>query len=153
MNNISGSIEMFWQKFLSQTNRDKNIKYSDCFQFGQSADELLDLVLKGIKKATSSSLWAYELESERLPQVGDLSVVTDSDGNPKCVIEIMAVTIILFGDVTYDICKREGEDQTLQTWQKNHRDFFTEEGKDIGYEFSLDMPIVFEDFKVVYEEL
>jgi uncharacterized protein YhfF len=52
--------------------------------------------------------------------------------------------------MTYDICKREGEDDTLESWQKGHRHFFTEEGKELGYVFSESMPVIFEDFKVVY---
>ena len=54
--------------------------------------------------------------------------------------------------MTIDICKREGEDDTLESWQQGHRHFFTEEGKAMGYEFSETMPVVFEDFEVVYRK-
>lgn len=93
----------------------------------------------------------YEIEGERIPQVGDLSIVTDWEGVPRCVIETTKITIIPFSEITYDICKREGEDDTLESWVKGHAHFFKEEGKQIGYEFSDNMPVVFEDFKVVYQ--
>lgn len=51
--------------------------------------------------------------------------------------------------MTYDIVKMEGEDDTLESWQKTHKRFFTEEGKKLGYDFSEDMPVVFEEFEVV----
>jgi uncharacterized protein YhfF len=54
--------------------------------------------------------------------------------------------------MTYDICKREGEDDTLESWQKNHKKFFTEEGKAIGYKFTENMLVVFEDFELLYQE-
>ncbi|WP_273324222.1 ASCH domain-containing protein [Vallitalea guaymasensis] len=108
-------------------------------------------MLIGQKQATASSLWGYEIEGEHVPEVGDLSIVTDWEGVPRCVIETTQVTIIPFSDITYDICKREGEDDTLESWREGHIRFFNKEGKELGYEFKDDMPVIFEDFEVVYQ--
>ena len=148
------SIEKFWNEFLEFSN-DKTLTYTDCFHFclnKKDANELLDLVLSGKKKATSSGLLGYTNCNERIPQVGDLSIVTDFDNSPKCVIETVCVNIIPFNQITFDICKREGEDECLETWQKGHRNFFIQEGKALGYEFTEDMPVVFEDFKVIFSK-
>ncbi|MGN0168201.1 MAG: ASCH domain-containing protein [Acetatifactor sp.] len=148
-------IETFWKRFLKETGRNEDTKYVECFHFELTeywANELLRLVLIGQKKATSSSLLGYEIEGERIPEKGELSIITDWDGTPRCVIETTAVTILPFRDITYDICKREGEDENLKTWQDGHRAFFTKEGRELGYEFTEDMPVVFEDFEVVYQE-
>lgn len=145
----------FWKRFLKATDRADDFKYFECFHFDAnkaSADKLLRLVLKGKKTATSSSLLAYKGDNSPLPKVGDCSIVTDWDGVPHCVIETTRVTILPFREMTYDICKREGEDDTLESWQKGHIAFFTEDGKASGYTFGWDMPVVFEDFKVVYTE-
>ena len=40
----------------------------------------------------------------------------------------------------------------LQSWQEGHRAFFTEEGKELGYEFSEDMPVIFQEFNVVFRK-
>ncbi len=114
-----------------------------------AANYLLKLVLEGKKKATASSLWGYELEKEPLPEAGQLSVITYWDGTPGCVVKTTNVRIIPYRDITYDIAKLEGEDDTLESWQKNHEAFFTAEGKELGYPFSPDMPVVFEEFQVV----
>ncbi len=146
--------EMYWDKFIKETKRDASIRYIDCFHFELTeglANELLELVLQGIKNATSSSLIAYEVTGERIPQAGDLSIVTNWRGEPKCIIETTSITIIPFEDITYDLCKREGEDDDLESWQKGHTTFFKNEGIQLGYEFSIDMPVVFEDFKVIYK--
>ena len=148
------SIDMFWNRFLKESNRIETTKYLDVFHFELTkkwANELLRLVLIGQKKATSSSLWGYEIEGENIPKVGDLSIVTDWEGVPRCVIETVDVTVIPFSDMTYDICKREGEDDTLDSWHVGHIRYFKEEGNELGYEFSDDMPVVFEDFEVVYQ--
>ena len=147
-------INTFWETFLRETNRDKSTKYLEVFHFELTekwANELLRLVLIGQKKATVSSLLKYELDGEPIPKIGDLSIVTDWEGIPRCVIETTKVTIIPFSDITYDICKHEGEDDTLESWVKGHVRFFKEDGKELGYEFTDNMPVVFEYFESVYQ--
>ena len=148
-------VNGFWRRFLQATGRDESESYSSVFHFELTeywANELLRLVLEGKKKATCSSLGSFKMEGEELPSEGDLSVITDWDGNPRCVIETTHITILPFRDMTFEICKREGEDECLETWVKGHTRYFTDEGKELGYEFSPDMPVVFEDFKVIYSE-
>lgn len=147
------TVDEFWNAFLLEKGKDDDTQYIDCFHFELTekwANELLRLVLFGKKQATSSSLFAYEISGDRVPQIGDYSIVTDWDGNPKCVIETTDITILPFKDITFDICKREGEDDSLESWQKGHIKFFTDDGKELGYTFSENMPVVFEDFKVVF---
>ena len=148
-------IEDFWHRFLIEKRLSPDSTYFDCFHFELTekwAEELLRLVLLGKKKATASSLYAFEKENLRLPEVGDFSIVTNWAGEPKCVIQTSKVRILPFREMTYDICKLEGEDDTLASWQRGHQRFFTEEGKELGYEFTEDMPVVFEEFEVVYQE-
>ena len=110
---------------------------------------LLDLVLKGQKRATASSVLGYQIEGEEIPKEGNLSVITYWDGNPRCVIKTTRGRIIPYKDITFDIAKLEDEDDTLESWRKNHEKFFTEEGKDLGYKFSEEMEVIFEEFEVI----
>lgn len=147
------TINQFWHNFLIETEQDLNLLYIEAFHFELTetlANNLLALVLRGKKQATASSLLAYTKQNSRIPTVGDYYIVTDWNGLPHCVIQTTAVTILPFEAITYDICKREGEDDNLESWQSGHRMFFINEGKVLGYQFSEDMPVVFEDFKVVY---
>ena len=59
-----------------------------------ACNSLLDLVLKGQKRATSSSLAAFELGGETMPKEGELSVITDWDGNPRCVVRTKKLHIL-----------------------------------------------------------
>ncbi len=110
---------------------------------------LLSLVLQGKKRATSSSLAGYQNSGEKPPEEGELSVITDWDGNPRCVIRTVRVTRLPYKDITFDLARREGEDDTLESWRNSHEKFFREEGKELGYEFTEDMTVVFEEFEVV----
>ena len=143
----------FWQDFLRDTGLDKNTSYSDCYYFAlneEIANSLLELVLSGKKQATASSLLAYEKEQAPLPQVGEYSVITDFDGEPWCVVQTKQVRVIPFNEMTFVICQAEGEDENLASWKNGHRKFFNSEGETLGYQFTETMPIVFENFKMIY---
>ncbi len=115
------------------------------------ADELADLVLVGVKRATASLQWAYAGENDPLPQVGDLSIITNWDGDPLCIIVTTEVTITPFNAVSAEFAAAEGEgDRSLAYWRKVHWDFFSEECAEIGRGPAEDMPVICERFKVVY---
>lgn len=135
--------DSYWKKFLEETGRPADLAYTDCFHFDVTeewAGKLLALVLEGKKRATASSLHFFEARKMPLPKAGDCSIVTDWAGTPRCVIETTGVTILPFREVTFDIAKREGEDETLASWQENHIRFFTQDGEAEGYVFTWDMP-------------
>lgn len=113
-----------------------------------AANYMLKLVLEGNKRATASSLWGYQNE-ETIPREGEISVITWWDGTPGCIVKTTKVRIILYRDMTFDVAKLEGEDSDLESWQKNHKAFWLEEGSVLGYVFSEDMPIVFEEFEIL----
>jgi uncharacterized protein YhfF len=149
----TGSIEKFWAEFLRLTGRDASHRYAYCFYFGWNealAEELLALVLAGRKRATCSSARSFEIEGDPLPKAGDMSVVTNWAGEPKCVIETTRVRVLPFREVGFDMAVREGEDDTLESWRQGHIRAFTHDAQAMGFEFSEDMPVVFEDFTVIY---
>ena len=120
------------------------------FELSESASNyLLNLVLEGKKKATSSSLKSFELGLETMPKEGSLSVITDWRNKPRCIVKTKRVLILPYKEMTFELARLEGEDEDLASWQKSHERYFREEGKELGYFFSPDMEIVFEEFEVV----
>ncbi len=122
--------------------------YFECFAFGDSpemADELLALVLSGKKTATVSVV----LEGEPTPGVGDLSLVLDGQGNPACVIKTVHVEVVRFCDLTWDMVKLEGEDETFEQWRSGNFGYWTCDAARRGYDFSDQTPITYERFEVV----
>ena len=129
-----------------KNNTDKN--YFECFAFGDSpemADELLALVLAGKKTATVS----VYLEDEQTPSVGDLSLVLDGRGNPACVIKTVYLEIVKFCDLTWDMVKLEGEDETFEQWKAGNIGYWMRDAAKRGYTFTDQTPITFERFVVV----
>lgn len=125
-------------------------------QFGDSpalADELLELVLHGPKRATAGSLAAYEHEGAPLPAVGDHWVVVDGSGRPRVVLRTAEVRVGPLSSVDDAFARDEGEgDRTRATWLADHEAYFRRELASLDLRFDPDMPTVFERFDVVYTE-
>jgi uncharacterized protein YhfF len=93
----------------------------------------------------------FEAENRRPPSTGDLSVVTSYRGEPLCVIETLATETVPFEEVTDVFAAKEGEgDGSLRYWREWHRAFYGRECRRIRREPALRMPIVCEEFAVVY---
>ena len=116
----------------------------------EQADELLDLVLSGEKTATASAAWDYEAEGEPLPKVGELSIVTDSQGRPRALLQTTSVDVRPFDEVDAEHAYLEGEgDRSLEFWRRVHEQFFTDHAEH-GHGFSMTMPVVLERFDLLY---
>lgn len=114
----------------------------------EQADDLLGLVLEGTKTATASAFEDYEAEGESVPLVGDLSIILDGSGSPRAVLEITAIDIVAFAQVSAEHAHAEGEgDRTLDSWQRLHGEFWREHA---AAGFSEDMAVVCERFRVVH---
>lgn len=148
------SVEILWNDYINENPEKKNIKTPVSFYFCDNefdANECADLVVRGTKRATATSLWWYEKNNEPLPRVGDQYIITDWNGNAKAVIEITKIELVPYNKVTSEFAKIEGEgDQSLEYWKKAHKDYYTREMKPFNDQFSEKMIIVCEQFKAVY---
>ena len=129
-------------------------RFLEAFHFCDNeadANELAELVLQGTKRATASLRWVYEAENEPLPKVGDLSVVTNWDGDPLCVIETTQVDVVPYDRVSEEFAAVEGGgDGSLRYWREAHWPFFSRECASLGREPTQEMPVICERFRVVY---
>ena len=151
------AIKTYWQKFLSTIPADSpyhSKTYSEG-GYGDSPelmDELIQLVLQGRKTATCSSLWEWEAEGNPIPKVGDVWIEFDGNDNPVCITETVEVTIRNYNEVDADFARAEGEgDLSLEYWREAHKNYFSRVLPKIGKEFSEEMPLVCERFRVIYE--
>ncbi len=150
------TVKKMWKEFLKSIGDNHHItnRSYQAWHFcdnKEDANELAELVLQGKKRATASAVWCYKAEGESLPSPGNYSIITDFSGSAKCVIETTLINVVPFNKVSAEFAAKEGEgDLSLEYWRKGHRDFFTRDMAEIGREFSEDMPVVCEEFKVVY---
>ena len=149
-------IEDYWRAFLGSASA-KTGEISDRYETWHfcddrdSADKLASLVIAGVKTATSSLVWTYEAENEALPVAGNISIITNWDGDPVCIIETMEVQIHPFNEVSAQTAWDEGEgDRSLEYWRGVHWDYFSRECASLGREPAETMPVINEWFRVLY---
>ena len=151
------SIQAYWQRFLSTLPTDSPY-YTKSYSKGgygdspELANELVHLILIGKKTATCGSLWEWEEEGKGLPQAGDIWVEVDGTGTPVCITETTEVTIRTYNEVDADFARSEGEgDLSLDYWRLAHKNYFSRVLSKIGREFSEEMPLICERFKLIYK--
>ncbi len=156
MDNPHPSVEKMWREYLSSLNEspETSSKHYTAWHFcsnKKAADELAQLVLKGEKSATATSLWGLEAEGEPLPSVGELSIITNWVGEAQCIIQTVLIETLAFKTVPEEFAAAEGEgDKSLDFWRSVHKEVFTEELLEHGIKFSEDMPVLCETFQVVW---
>ena len=150
-------VKAYWQKFLSILLPDspyqtKNYTAEGWGDSPEMADDLGDLIARGVKTATCSALWEWQAEGKPIPINGLITVVLDGGGNPLCIVETTEVTIRKYNEVDDEFAQAEGEgDFSLEYWRQAHRNFFSRTLPKIGKEFTEDMPLVCERFQVIYK--
>ena len=149
--------EEYYRQYLKSIGRENDFNSNDFMvdSFGDSpelADKLLEPVLSGLKTATCSALWEWEAEGNDIPRVGLITVVLNGKKEPVCIIETTKVSLRKYNEVDSDFARDEGEgDFSLEYWRDAHKRFFTRTLSAIGKEFSEDMMLVCERFKVVWK--
>jgi uncharacterized protein YhfF len=151
------SVEAYWQSFLSTLPHDSSYLGRTYIAEGWGdspamADELGALIVQGSKTATCSSFWEWEAEGNPIPKAGYLTIALDGRGEPLCIVETVEVTIHKYNEVDADFAREEGEgDLSLNYWREAHRNYFSRVLKKIDREFSEEMPLVCERFRVIYK--
>ena len=133
------NIDEYWKKFIAETGRSEEDRCAGDLSFeakGFVGDELITLVLTN---------------QEPLPVSGELYVVLDRANNPRCVIETQSVEIVPFNEVTWEMARLEGEDEDLGQWKERKQEYLEDEGAVLGFEFTPDIKLVYQTFKVVYQ--
>ena len=151
-------IDACWDSYLRSlpVSAQAPTEYFDASAFGAEgehalADELADLVVRGIKTATSSVLSYYQEGNHPLEQVDDRCIVLMSTGQPRCIIEITEIRILPFGEVDEAFAADYGEgERTLQWWKEHLGAYYARECAARGWMFSAEMPLVCKRFRVIF---
>ena len=113
---------------------------------GELRSKLVDLVIKGNKRATAGALdWDYE-PGESIEAVGEKFAVVDNENQPVATIQITRVEICRFADVPDEFALAEAEgDLTGDDFRESHFRFWT----DCGYAIDDDSRIVLAYFELM----
>lgn len=73
----------------------------------------------------------------------------NGQGQPACVIKTVYLETVNFCDLTWDMVKLEGEDETFEQWKAGNIRYWTRDAVKRGYTFTEETSITFERFELV----
>lgn len=147
------TIQNYWKTYVS-THPSVQEEVPDAWMFGNGSEkmgnELGKLVVEGIKTATCSAHFLFEMEKEPLPKIGQYDIVLSGNHQPLAIIQTTSVEIVPMNNVSKDFAYAEGEgNRSYDYWYQEHKLFFTELLKEYGRAFTPDILLVCQQFKVV----
>ncbi len=142
----------FWDKVKRET--DVEGDFTDAYGVGDSPElkqELLELILEGKKRASTTLVRESMLEGWPEPEVAQYNIVLDGDDEPAAVIRTVSVRRCRFSEVDEEHAYWEGEDErTLDAYIREHTKYYTRIGRRLGFEFTPDMEVILDRYELVY---
>jgi uncharacterized protein YhfF len=149
---FSQEVLDFWEKVKEETGIDG--AFADAYGIGDTSElkqELLNLVLDGKKRASTSLVKESELEGWPEPEVGQYNVILDGCDKPAAVVRTVRIRKCSFSDVDEEHSFWEGEDErTLDSYIREHTKYYTRRGAALDFEFTPNMEVILERFELVY---
>ena len=142
---MNEEAQEYWDDYWKD--REKPISVSSGM-FGDTPDELAQLVISGVKTATCSGHVFYEINNTPLPTTDDYFIILNHKEQPVAIIKNVEVTLIPMNEVTEEFAIAEG-DGSYDNWKSIHQRYFTSELQKVGLEFSEDMLLVCERFALI----
>jgi len=146
-------VVRFWREFCAQVHLPPETGYQ-AWYFGDTSElahELVELVLRGPKRATAGLSEVNDALPQVKPVAGGYSVLTEHDGTPRAVIRTTQLDRRPFCEVDAAFARDEGEgDRTLADWMDGHRRFFTRELASVGRAFDEQMLVDLERFELLH---
>ena len=148
-----GSAAHYWAEYCRRAGLPEGTPHQ-AWYFGDSAPlahELVELVLRGPKRATAGMVEYHDSHPDEAPVADGYSVLTEFDGTPRCVIRTSWLDRRPLCEVDAAFAWDEGEgDRTLADWLDGHRRYFSRVCPSLGIAFSDDLPVQLERFELLY---
>ena len=143
--------QKMWREFISAYPEYQNKTYQ-AWSYGVEPDELARLTVENVKTATASAFEEYALENEAIPEEGELNIILDANEEAVCITKTTKVKVVPFIEVSNEHAYKEGEgDRSLHYWRAVHKDFFNQSYTKKGLTFHEHIPVVCEEFEVIYK--
>jgi uncharacterized protein YhfF len=152
----TSKTDAFWQDYLATLPADakQHVLPYAVWSFAdtpEAATTVGHLVRQGIKTTTSSLMWGMEHIGEALPDVGEIAVVVDGEGEPLCVIEVTAIEIKPFNAIDEQFAFDYGEgERTLADWRRDNWDYLARWCAEIGRVPRATMPLGCQRFRLLH---
>jgi uncharacterized protein YhfF len=143
---MTPKLAAFWAawKATGTAPPDADARYHSAFGIGSGTDEGAELVVCGVKTATSSH--PKDFSDQPPPKPGDLSVLLGAGGRPRAVVETLSMQLLSLNQMPQDFIAAYAEWPDAAAFRSGMLEWY--QGVDPG--FTADTPLWCERFRVVW---
>ena len=144
-------VEKLWDSFADTHPELKEYPYQIWnFYDSKECSGIADKIINRTIRAASYSLDFFDANHEPIPEVGQYNVICCS-GEAIGIAKTTAVTEMCFCEYDQAHALTEGY-ATLEKWKKVKKEMFETQCEKMGFSFSEDMKLIYEEFEIVYCE-
>lgn len=138
----------FWAAFKASgaAPPDADARFHSAFGIGSGSDSGADLVIAGIKTATSAL--PAEFGDQPPPKPGDLSILLGGGGVPRAVIETLSLQSVRLDEMTGDVIRDYAEWPDPASFRQGMIDWYSS----VDPAFTPQTPLLFERFRVIWSQ-
>ena len=152
---LHDKAEELWWEFAEAKDISAHEIYQCRYHFGEDERDcayLLRMVLRGRKRARTGLQQGFERLYGYFPEKNTYNIVTDRNGEARCVVRTTRVDILPFNEITWEQVQYECIGSELEEWRAYKRGVFSEQCRQLGCKFSEDMPVILEQFHLEYKK-
>ena len=142
---MNEAAQTYWDEYWSG---EEKTNFVTSGMFGDTPNELAQLVIDGVKTATCSGYVFYGLENRSLPTTDDYFIILNNEEEPVAIIKTVEVLLVPMDEVSEEFAISEG-DGSYENWKSIHEKFFKSKLQKFGLEFSKDILLVCERFTLI----
>lgn len=103
---MNEAAQAYWDEYWKDDKKPNSVSSG---MFGDTPDELAQLVISGVKTATCSGYVFYGLENVPLPTAGDYFIILNQEEQPVAFIKTVDVTLVPMNEVSEEFAIAEGD--------------------------------------------
>ena len=145
---MNEQCEQFWLNYCEEAAIDATAQFVRAYRFGDTPDELAQLVATGVKTTTSHAQKLWMLKQKRIPMCGDYNIIMNKQYEPMALIQILKVEIKRYDEIDEAFAIAEG-DGSYENWDCIHERYYKEQLAMYDEPFSKDIPLLCQTFQLV----
>ena len=119
----------------------------------ETSETICGLVIAGDKTGTFSLPWLHATHPDTKPGIGDFVVLSNFEGEPRALLQTVALTLLTFGEIDASHTALDGPAvRDLDVWREVHTKYWNGLLEPLGKEVGDKMPVVAERFVCVFPQ-
>mgnify|MGYP004503768845 FL=1 len=142
-------IDKYFSQYLTSQKLTKDMIKNDDTSVMELKKNIIELILSNRKKVFVSSIYTYDSFFKTMPVEDSYTIITHKS-KPACILKTLKVETVKFKDLNSKNLEGELKDNDIDKWKSDNIGIFETECREALRVFNPEVPIVIENFELVY---